>query len=65
MEEEENHFNNSYREELYAQSSYANGAFYDDEQDTFVAGTSPPSSPRESELNVNMWIKEIMYRMEW
>ena len=26
-------------------SSYANGAFYADEQDTFVAGTSPPSSP--------------------
>ena len=64
MEEEENHFNNSYREELYAQSSYANGAFYDDEQDTFVAGTSPPSSPRESELNVMVWINEIKYRMD-
>lgn len=31
----------------YNPSSYAYGAFYADEQDTFVAGTSPPSSPME------------------
>lgn len=29
----------------YDPLSYAHGAFYADEQDTFVAGTSPPSSP--------------------
>ncbi|KAK8831897.1 hypothetical protein WA577_001952 [Blastocystis sp. JDR] len=30
-------------------SSYANGAFYMDDQDTFVARTSPPSSPSDEQ----------------
>lgn len=33
-----------YSSNLYP-GSYANGAFYDDDQDIYVARTSPPSSP--------------------
>lgn len=36
-------------------SSYANGAFYMDDQDTFVAGTSPPSSPDMEQDVHNGW----------
>lgn len=32
--------------------SYANGAFYDDDHDTYVARTSPPSSPDVDKENV-------------
>lgn len=32
--------------------SYANGAFYDDDQDMYVARTSPPSSPDVDKENV-------------
>ncbi|KAK8794949.1 hypothetical protein WA538_005081 [Blastocystis sp. DL] len=45
MEEEDAAYDGSSKEEPFATPNYANGAFYADEQDTFVAGASPPSSP--------------------
>lgn len=56
--------NMAYGGGLYASASYANGAFYDDEQDSFVAGTSPPSSPRENEGSVLGSIFQITSRMD-
>lgn len=50
---------------LGAPSSYANGAFYADEQDTFVAGTSPPSSPLadgDDVSEIDGWLTD---RMDW
>ena len=46
-------------------SSYANGAFYADEQDTFVAGTSPPSSPLADGDDVIEIARYLTDRMDW
>lgn len=40
--------------------SYANGAFYDDDQDTYVARTSPPSSPDVDSNNVFCFFHFLM-----
>ena len=50
---------------LCVPSSYANGAFYADEQDTFVAGTSPPSSPLAEGDDVNVIVISLTARMDW
>lgn len=48
----------------YNPPSYANGAFYADEQDTFVAGTSPPSSPTGDGDDVTSF-RIILIMIEW